>query len=220
MRLHKLFLITVVIFLSCQACDQRPDKTKSATLWSAQDKELLVSGLERTRKDLLSEIKELTAQQWSFKEDSSRWSIGEIVEHLFAQNESYRIEMRTALNQPELPQFVKNTKDNDPVFIAYVTDTLKADAGLLSPIGRFCSKEKTIYAFNRTHDTLINMIASSDKDFRKHFTFRNYVFDGHLSNAEKYNIRDMHQLMLTCIAHMDRHINQLKRVKLHVDYPQ
>jgi hypothetical protein len=41
------------------------------------------------------------------------------------------------------------------------------------------------------------MVTSSDKDFRKHLTFRNFVFDGHLSNAEVYNIRDMHQLMLT-----------------------
>jgi len=195
------------------------DKSIPAKLWSKKEKELLVSGLERTRNDLIIEIKELSEKQWDFKEDSSRWSIAEIVEHLFAQNESFKIETRTVLNLPELPEFVEKAKENDQVFIDYVADTLKADAGILSPIGRFCSKERAIFAFNRTQDALINMVSTSDKDFRKHFTFRNYVSDGHLSNAEIYNIRDMHQLMLTCIAHMDRHLNQIRKVKSNTGYP-
>lgn len=220
MKPNNLFVIAIILLLSCGRFGQNSGEALPARLWTVQDKELLVSGLQRTRADLLNEIKELSAQQWNFKEDASRWSIAEIVEHLFAQNESYRIEMRTALSQPELPQFVEKARGNDAVFIAYVTDTLKADAGFLSPIGRFCSQEKAVYAFNRTHDALINMVSTSAKDFRKHFTFRNYVFDGHLSNAEKYNVRDIHQLMLTCIAHMDRHLNQLRKVKQHAAYPK
>jgi hypothetical protein len=195
------------------------EKRSAIKVWSTQERDLLINGLERTRNELINEIKELSDAQWNFKEDSSRWSVAEIVEHLFAQNESYRIEMRTVLNQPELPQFVHKAKENDQVFLDYASDTLKADAGILSPIGRFCSKEKSIFAFNRTHDILIYMVSSSDKDFRKHFTFRNYISDGHLSNAEIYNIRDIHQLMLTCIAHMDRHLNQLRKVKSNSDYP-
>lgn len=195
------------------------DENFSDKLWSKQEKELLINGLERTRNDLINEIKGLSEKQWNYKETPSRWSIAEIVEHLFAQNESYRIEMRTVLNQPELPQFAQKAKENDQIFIDYVADTLKADAGILSPFGRFCSIEMSIFAFNKTQDALINMVSTSDKDFRKHFTFRNYVFDGQLSNAEIYNIRDMHQLMLTCIAHMDRHLNQLRKVKSNSDYP-
>lgn len=219
MRPYSLFLMTILLLLFYKSPCQEHHKDVSGKLWSAQDKALLLQELKRTGNDLVVEIKELSVQQWNFKEDASRWSIAEIAEHLFAQNESYRVEMRTALNQPVLPQFVEKVKGNDQVFINYATDTLKADAGFLSPIGRFCSKEKAMFALNRTHDALINMIATSDKDFRKHFTFRNFVFDGHLSDAEKYNVRDMHQLMLTCIAHMDRHLNQLRKVKRHSSYP-
>jgi hypothetical protein len=210
----------VALFSFCKVYSQTVDKALPATLWSPQDKQLLLSGLERTQNELLKEIEQLSQQQWNFKEDSSRWSIAEIMEHLFAQNESYRIEMRTALNQPELVQFVSKTKGNDQVFIDYASDTLKADAGFLSPIGRFCQKEKAVFAFNRIQDALLNMVSTSSKDFRKHFTFRNFVSDGHLSNAEKYNVRDMHQLMLTCIAHMDRHLNQLRRVKKNPGFPK
>jgi hypothetical protein len=194
--------------------------SKTENLYPSTEKEFLINGLQRTRKELINEIINLSEQQWNFKEDPTRWSIAEIVEHLFAQNESYRIEMRTALNQPPTEQFVQHAKGNDKVFIDYATDTLKADAGFLSPIGRFCSKEKAMFAFNRTQDALVQMVSGSPKDFRKHFTFRNFVFDGHLSNAEVYNVRDMHQLMLTCISHADRHLNQLRKVKQHLAYPR
>jgi quinol monooxygenase YgiN len=194
--------------------------SKNENLYPAREKEFLINGLQRTRKELINEILNLSEQQWNFKEEHNRWSIAEIVEHLFAQNESYRIEMRTALNQPPSEQFVQHAKGNDKVFIDYATDTLKADAGFLSPIGRFCTKEKAMFAFNRTQDALVQLVSGSTKDFRKHFTFRNFVFDGHLSNAEVYNVRDMHQLMLTCISHADRHLNQLRKLKQHPAYPR
>jgi hypothetical protein len=214
-----VLLLTILLF-AFKGYGQQPSKIPSAKYWSFQDKDLLISGLERTRNDLFKEINDLSEQQWRFKEDSSRWSILEIVEHLVAQHESYRIEMRTALGQPASEQFVDKTKGNDQIFIDYVSDTLKSDAGFLSPIGRFCTLEKARFAFNRVQDALIDMVATSDKDFRKHFTFRNFVQDNHLSNAEKYNIRDMHQLMLTCISHADRHLKQLRKIKTHSAYPR
>lgn len=218
--MKNLFLILAITFPEFSGFSQNVEKGQATRLWSAQDQELLITGLKRNQLDLINEIQGLSEEQWNFTEDSSRWSIAEIVEHLFAQNESYRIEMRTALNQPELPRFIEMANGNDQVFIDYVTDTLKADAGFLSPFGRFCSKEKAIFAYNRTQEAILNMVATTDKDFRKHFTFRNYTFDGQLSNAEKYNVRDMHQLMLTCIAHTERHLNQLRKVKKHPHYPR
>lgn len=207
-------------FLSVFEGCQHSNKNLPVQHWSAQDKEILLKGLERTRNDLMNEIKGLSEQQWNFKEDSFRWSILEIVEHLVVQNESYRIEMRTALGQPELLQFVDKAKGNDQVFIDYVSDTLKADAGFLAPIGRFCTINKAAFAFNRIQDALIDIVSTSNKDFRTHFTFRDFVQDNHLSNAEKYNVRDMQQLMLTCISHADRHLNQLRKVKMHAAYPK
>lgn len=191
----------------------------SAQLWTKEEQALLLQQMENSQQALMKEVEGLTEQQWQFKEISSRWSVAEVVEPLFAQNESYRVEMRTALAQPELMQFAGKTKMNDSVFIKYVIDTLKADAGFLSPIGRFCAKEKALFAFDRTFDALMQMIKTGNKDFRKHFTFRNYVFDGSLSFAEKYNIRDMHQLMLTCFAHTHRHINQIRQIKKHQKFP-
>lgn len=45
-----------------------------------------------------------------------------------------------------MPQFLEKTKGNDHVFIDYSDDPLKANAGFLTPFGRYCSKDKTIFS--------------------------------------------------------------------------
>jgi hypothetical protein len=216
--MKNLFLFLILIIFSFPSIAQKKVRNLSNFIWTIQEKQLLIDNLEKARQNLFEEVQNLNSAQWNFKEDSARWSVAEVIEHLFAQNEKYRIEMGTILTQPPSQEFLNFTNGNDNIFINYVNDQLKGDAGFLSPIGRFCSKERAIFAFNRTYDVLINIIKTSDKDFRKHFTFRNYVFDGGLTDAEKYNIRDAHQLMLTCIAHMERHTNQIRKIKNHPDF--
>lgn len=194
--------------------------TPSGKIWTESEREDLLKGLERTKNKVFLEIKGLSEQQWNFKEDTTRWSISEIVEHLITQDESYTKEIWTCLSQPELPQFIDKAKGNDQVFVEYSDDPLKADAGFLSPFGRYCSKEKSEFAYNRIRNALYGTVINSKVDFRKHFTFRNFKFDGQLTSAETYNVRDMHQIVLTCISHTDRHLKQLRRVKNHPNYPK
>ncbi len=118
------FCILVTLSSNCQKPDISPDK-----LWTESERENLLKGLDRTKKEVFSEIKGLTEQQWNFKEDSTRWSISEIVEHLITQDESYTKEIWTCLSIPEMPQFVDKTKGNDYVFIDYVDDPLKTRSG-------------------------------------------------------------------------------------------
>lgn len=209
------FCILINLTSYCQNSSLSSEK-----LWTESEREHLLAGLERTKNEVFNEIKGLNEQQWNFKEDSTRWSISEIVEHLITQDESYTKEIWTCLNQPELPQFVEKATGNDHVFIDYADDPLKTNAGFLSPFGRYCSKDKTEFAYNRIRTTLNGTVKNSKDDFRKHFTFRNFKFNGQLTDAEKYNVRDMHQIVLTCIGHTDRHLKQLRKVKNHPNYPK
>jgi hypothetical protein len=208
-----LFLTNLTVFCQTSA-------SSSGKIWTESERENLLKGLERTKNEVFLEIKGLSEQQWNFKEDSTRWSISEIVEHLITQDESYTKEIWTCLSQPELPQFIDRAKGNDHVFVEYSEDPLKANAGFLSPFGRYCSKEKTEFAYNRIRNALFGTVKNSKDDFRQHFTFRNFKFDGQLTNAETYNVRDMHQIVLTCISHTDRHLKQLRKVKNHPKYPK
>ncbi len=212
-------LILVLILTSSTAfCQTAPLSTDK--IWTESERENLLKGLERTNNELFTEIKGLSEQQWNFKEDSTRWSISEIVEHLITQDESFMKEIWTCLSHPELPQFIDKAKGNDKVFIEYSEDPLKANAGFLSPFGRYCSKEKSEFAYNRIRSALFGTVKNTKDDFRKHFTFRNFKFDGQLTNAETYNVRDMHQIVLTCISHTDRHLKQLRKIKIHPNYPR
>jgi hypothetical protein len=210
------FLICLFANSFTTFCQSNP--ASSNKLWTEAERETLLKGLERTQNEVFLEIKGLSEQQWNFKEDSTRWSIAEIVEHLITQDESFTKEIWTCLSQPELPQFIDKAKGNDHVFVEYSDDPLKANAGWLSPFGRYCAKSKTEFAYNRIRNALFGTVKNSKDDFRKHFTFRNFKFDGQLTNAETYNVRDMHQIVLTCISHTDRHLKQLRKVKNHPNY--
>jgi quercetin dioxygenase-like cupin family protein len=66
---------------------------------------------------------------------------------------------------------------------------------------------------------MIRFISTTPKDLRRYFTYRNYQPDGKLASASIYDVRDLHQLMLTCIAHTRRHLRQLQKVKAHPAFP-
>ena len=52
------------------------------------------------------------------------------------------------------------------------------------------------------------------KDLRVQFIFREYK-----GTANRWSVRDLHQLLLTTIAHTERHVNQMLKVKAHPAYP-
>jgi hypothetical protein len=83
MKTHTLLFYLLVSSLAgfCQS--------NSSKLWTEAEREVLLKGLERTKNEVSNEIKGLSEQQWNFKEDSTRWSIAEIVEHLITQDESF-----------------------------------------------------------------------------------------------------------------------------------
>ena len=207
-------------FLSCSdSPNQQPIK-----LWTEIDRTFLLVHLERTRKELMIETKELNASQWYFQDDSSRWSIAQIIEHLVLQEEAYFRELSVIAASPERSDFVEKVKGNDTIFLDYATDPNPGQAGWYAePKGRFCIKEDAISAFNTARIKAENLIKLANSDFRKQFTFRNISKEKIASNPEFYEIRtvrDLHQLVLNNIAHTDRHLHQIKKVKEHENYPK
>ena len=77
--------------MSCQPSEDgkslATNQYASMQLWSEQDKQFIVDELNTTTQQVLDEVKDLTQEQWNFKETSESWSIGYIVEHLEMQNQ-------------------------------------------------------------------------------------------------------------------------------------
>ena len=192
---------------------------QSKKLWTEKERALLVQQLQQTRDSVIAEVKNLSNDQMLFKESAGRWNILEIIEHLEVQDEMYWRELDILSRGPQLLQYASIVKGNDAKLLQYETDTSKADAGYLKPIGRFNGKNAALSAFSDTRNRIIDFISTTPKDLRAYFTFRNYKDDGSLKDASIYSVRDLHQLMLTNVAHTKRHLVQLKKVKQHPQFP-
>ena len=188
--------------------------------WSEEDREYILSELQRTTSEIKTEIDLLTEAQWNFRESTDRWSIAEIIEHLEMQNQLHYREIYAVGNAPQYIQYRVITEGKDQYFKEYASDPTPGKAQwFLEPLGRFCSKEEAAYAFYRAREKLTEFVAQTDIDLRKQFTLRVPAENLEISEIKIGQVRDLHQLLLTGIAHTDRHLRQIRKIKEHVDYP-
>jgi len=114
--------------------------------------------------------------------------------------------------------FQEITANKDSFFIRYATDTIAGSARwFLQPQGKFNSPAAALFAFKKARKELTSFVQNTIVDLRQHFTYRAPV--SNIKDVEIGQIRDLHQLLLTGIAHTDRHINQIKQIKLHPGFP-
>lgn len=56
--------------------------SQTARLWTENDRMYLVENLRRTKFEIINETKDLTPEQWDFREDSAKWSIGQVLDYI------------------------------------------------------------------------------------------------------------------------------------------
>ncbi|MDO1448238.1 DinB family protein [Rhodocytophaga aerolata] len=221
----KILLVTLswagMVWL-CFACHHSLAQTSAAepsqsnaSQWAKEERRQLLKLLSDSRQLLLDELMHITVAQWTFKPSPDKWSIAEVVEHLGLQQDAYYRELSVVTLMPPMPQYQEQVKGLDDKILQYTHQEKKDQAPwLLEPMGRWCSQEKAIAQFVRSHSKIIGFIEATDADFRSHFTFRQYT-EGSL-----WNIRDLHQLMLTNVAHTQRHVNQIRNIKKMAQFPK
>lgn len=204
---NRLTLTTLLIIMTFKGL-------LSQNLWTESDRTFLLEGLIKTESELLSEIKELNEYQISYKPDSISWSIAEVIEHVAVYEEHLYWDLFYQRHTPERPDLVAKVKGNDEELLSYATDPSKGNAPWLAePMGRFDTKPELIHYFTKFRDEVISLIKETKTDFRLHFIYRqptNSIWD----------IRDLHQYALVWIAHTERHINQIRRIKNSDNYPK
>ena len=214
-----LVLVTLLM-LGC-AQKQSSETVETERWWTEEDRTLILSELNRATEWVRREIESLSPEQWNFKEDPSRWSIGEIVEHLEMQNQLHFREISVTSRAPEQTQYRPITKGKDSLFTNYATDVTPGKAQwFLEPKGKFCSKEECETAFYKAREELSRFVIETNADLRKHVTYRNSVNGKEIEDLSIGDVRDLHQLLLIGIAHTYRHITQIRNIKQHPDYPK
>lgn len=215
----KSFQSLLLLFLIIAACKPGTD-TVNEPWWTDNDRQRILSELDRTTELLRELTAELTEAQWQFRESPDRWSIEEIVEHLEMQNQLHFRETSVVANAPQYVQYRQITEGQDDHFTSYATDATSGQSQwFLEPLGRFQAND-ALAAFSRARGGLRTLVETTVVDLRKQFTFRTPVEGKALSEIQIGQVRDLHQLLLTGIAHTDRHLNQIRRVLEHPDFPQ
>lgn len=182
-------------------------------IWTATERQNLLDGLKTTQTQVFEEVKQLNDNQVHFKPDSSQWSVAEVIEHIGVYEELLYWDLLNNQYTEERPDLVDSVKGIDAAMVAYASDPNKGQSPFAAqPIGRFQELKDLLNFFNRYRDEVIKLVQETKVDFRLHFIFRP-------PDWGVWHRRDLHQYTLLWIAHTERHLNQIKRIKAHPQFP-
>lgn len=197
-----------VIFLFLICCNSQAQEAKR---WTEEDRKYLLDNLTRSQEELINETKDLTREQWLFKESPDRWSINEIVEHIAIWELllEYRITrqlqgglqparaMKAIADSVVLGFIMEPKKHHSPDYTQPFTYTL--------PMG-LNDLENNMAWVLKLRKEAIRHVSEESTDLRQY-----YVGDSEINT---------HQVYITLFGHADRHIRQIRQVKQHPKYPR
>jgi len=195
----------MAIFLTCQGYAQ---ETK---LWTEADRKYLLDNLTRSRDELIRETKDLTKEQWNFKESGERWSINQIVEHIATWEllMSHDISRMLAKGpQPELATKARPDSINLNFIMEekqHISTEYTKPFTYTVPMGLNDLKSNVAWLLKMRNES-IGYVGTTQDDLRMYF------LPGRPNN--------IHQVYITLFGHTDRHLRQLKKVKQHPNYPK
>jgi hypothetical protein len=179
--------------------------------WTEADRQYLIDNLTRSRDELIKETKDLTKEQWNFKESADRWSINQIVEHLATWELLMTHDVSRMITSGPQPSLIAQAKP-DSTFLGFImeehphiTTEYTKPFTYTVPQGINDLKNNTSWLLKMRNESIGYVAATSD-DLRVYFM--------------KPAGSNIHQRYITIFGHTDRHLRQIKKVKQHPGYPK
>lgn len=204
--MKKLFLILLIVTGSILCSYSQEVKQ-----WTETDRQYLLANLIRSKEELIKETKDLTKQQWSFKESPDRWSINQVVEHIAIWELLLDHEISRALTEGPKPELYKTAKA-DSIFLGFIMEE-KPHISIeytkpftyTVPMG-LNDLQNNMTWFLKMRDESIAWIEMAKEELRS------------------YNLKtgspNIHQRYITLFGHSDRHLRQIRKIKQHPNYPK
>ena len=201
----KCFCYSMLFFVTTQSFCHAQEKK----IWTDNNRKFLLDNLERTKNEIISETENLTPEQWAFKEGVQKWSIGQVLEHLGLYERIFEQEADIMLSSDPEPELDK-TALSDSTYLTWMDDPNPHTAERNAiPLGFMKGKDNlTFFLFGR--ESILSFIRNTNYDLKAHYTFR----------WGKEKRRSIHALMVVHFGHTDRHLRQIKRIKLSANYPK
>lgn len=206
-----LVALTLVFgLLNLSNGQEKTDESSKAPVWTEADRKYLLDNLVRSKEELIAETKNLTKEQWNFKENPERWSINQIVEHICLWEVVQQDQVSTSLRIGPIPGFTNYRPDS--VFIDKDTERLNRTAttdyskpftfGV--PLGNNDGNNNLVWYTKMTNES-IDFLKNTDVNLRVHYI---------------YFVANIHQKYMMFFQHTLRHLGQIREVKAHPNYPK
>ncbi|MDZ7604615.1 MAG: DinB family protein [Cyclobacteriaceae bacterium] len=197
------------LFFLFSICISNLSHSQNVRLWTDSDRKYIVENLERTKLEIIRETQELSFEQWSFKEDSTKWSIGQVLEHLGLYERIFSQEadiMLSSIPEPEL----NSLSLPDSTYLNWMNDPSPHKAEWnAEPLGLMKGVDNlSFFLFGRNNITAF--VKNTSYDLKAQHTYR-------WGNEKR---RSIHALMVVHFAHTDRHLKQILRIKNSINFPK
>ena len=185
--------------------------TQQIKLWAEDNRKYLIDNLSRTRDSIIAETKNLSQAQWNFKESPDRWSINQIVEHLAIWETLLQREISQALVAGPRPELNKESRTDSAVvgFLMeenpHIATEYTKPFTFTVPMGLNDGKNNLTWLLKLRNEG-INYVDSTTADLRAFFL--------------RPGRGNVHQVFITIFAHTERHLRQIRKVKLDAKYPK
>ncbi|WP_018629547.1 DinB family protein [Niabella aurantiaca] len=174
------------------------------------DRKFAVDYYLKTKERLLRDVEKLSDQQLNYKQDSSRWSIAQCVEHIaLAESGLWQWCMMTL--KDDSAKLIKPGKliTNEQLIAAVTDRTKKAQAPeMLRPGNQFPGAKAALAAYISRRDSTIGYLETTRAPLRDHYM------------QTPAGTLDVFQGLLLLAAHSERHTLQIEEVMKSPGFPR
>jgi uncharacterized damage-inducible protein DinB len=177
----------------------------------------LVQDIEDAQDTLLAHLSGLTDEQWAFKQNPDRWSIGECVEHIARGERVILGGIEYALSMPPNPQWYDQTKGKLDFVRENVLKRTPGGVGSpfrapyeVSPNERW-DRARGIREFYASHGELRAFVETMPREI-KNRTF--------LNPFPQFGMLNAHDWLTLTAMHVKRHTMQIIEVQEDPNYPK
>ena len=171
---------------------------------TALERQRLIAHLEMTASWLEDELAGLSAAQMTFRLAPGAWSILDVLDHLVVVGPIYWRDLQNAKPVTSGPAGMMNDAD----VLWYGIDRANRETALKTEEPARTLKDVTagLKSYRAQHAQLVQFVRTTNDDLRRRFVER--------QNSDAY------QWALLISTHEQRHIMQVREIKVHPKYPK
>ncbi len=172
---------------------------------SRDERDHVIAHLELTQSWLGDEVSGLSPAQLNFRSAPGKWTILEVVEHLYIAEPMYWAGLQKSIKQdPAKPK--QPTGDADMLWYGIDRTIRQKTQASEEPAGKLKDVQEGLASFRKLRETMLAYARATDDDLRGH-VFTDWGVDAY-------------QGLLGISTHAQRHILQIREIKAQHDFPK